>query len=143
MAAHVIADEGDQKTKWERPTTQRSMPPGEIITVEDEALRCYTFEEGKQIALLVNDYNDMFNQSIRWESIRLEYESKVTGLKLQLKASDGLATQYKDNAEWWRGLWKSTRNELESNAKLERWKWIPWVLPAIVGVAWGITSAVD
>ena len=119
------------------------MPAGEIITIDGEALRCYTLSEGKQIALLVNDYKSLFNQAIRWEAMRLEYDAKVSGLRLQLRATEGLAMEYKDNAEWWRGLWKSTRNELHANSKFERWRWVPWVLPALIGAAWGITSAIE
>jgi hypothetical protein len=141
LANLVIAEDVPER-KWEKPNEKHAMPPGEIITVDGDSMRCYTLHEGKIISRLVNDYNDLFNQAIRWKFIRLEYEAKVAGLEIQLKASEGLASEYKNNAEWYRKLWKSTRNEFYLDSKFERWRWLPWFLPALMGAAWGITSAV-
>jgi len=138
----AIADEPDPGKEWTRPAELFMMPPGEWITVEGEKLRCYNQSEGVQIARLVNQQRDLFYAAIRWESERNAFEDKVGGLELRLQAQEGLVLEHKNNAEWYQGLWKSTRDELLRIDKYNRWRFVPWVLPALMGIAWGITSSV-
>lgn len=143
LGQHATADDPDPGDGWTRPAVLATMPPGEWITVEEEKLRCYNREEGQQISLLINQQKDLFSAAIRWEFERAEFESKIGGLELRLKAQMGLVQEHKDNTEYYRGLWTSTRAELHTSSKLDRWRWVPWILPTVMGLAWGISSAFD
>lgn len=142
-AQPVGADERPTlKDRWIRPSTLVNMPPGEILTKGTETLRCYNLDEGKQIALLVNQQRDLFLAAVRWEAQRSVYESKIGGLELRLEAQLGLVAEYKDNVQYYRGLWISTREELHKGPRVEPWKLALWIAPTLMWVVWGVFKVI-
>ncbi len=129
------------------PPELRSRPPGEDITLEGRALRCFDLAQYKELGHIWIDYVSLYKYSIYMNGIRdsLELELGLTRQRVELWKQQ--AAREKERGDLLRVMYDQEHGRLVAWEKQSKaMAWVPWaivVVESLVIGAVGIWAATE